>query len=103
MLVTLLNSGKEVQIIWKELQQCPTTLFAPVSISGSLLALGGGTKDCVMAIHLYQPGKDEWVKIGDLPAPRCSCTCVMITDKELLVAGGTVDGMRVDIASTSII
>ena len=30
----------------------------------------------------------EWVKVGDLPTPRSSCTCAIITDREILVAGG---------------
>jgi N-acetylneuraminic acid mutarotase len=55
----------------------------------------------VTAIHLYQPDTEEWVKVGDLPTPRSHCTCAMITDREMLVAGGN-DGARklsnVDIA-----
>jgi N-acetylneuraminic acid mutarotase len=55
----------------------------------------------VTAIHLYQPDTEEWVKVGDLPTPRYCCTCAMITDREMLVAGGR-DGARllsnVDIA-----
>jgi hypothetical protein len=42
----------------------------------------------VTAIHLYQPNTEEWVKVGDLSTPRYDCTCAMITDRELLVAGG---------------
>jgi N-acetylneuraminic acid mutarotase len=56
----------------------------------------------VTAIHLYQPDTEEWVKVGDLPTPRWRCTCAMITDREMFIAGGSDDkGMRmksVDIA-----
>ena len=90
-LVSQLNSdssAKDTQT-WKELPQLPVTRAAPLSISGSLLAVGG-YKDpkAVSALHLYQPDAGQWVKVGDLPSPRCHCTCVMISDKELLVAGG---------------
>ena len=78
----------------------------PLSIRGSLLAVGGRDKDdkAVTAIHLYQPDTGEWVKVGDLPTPRYRCTCAMITDREILVAGGA-DGRhylcRSDIALVS--
>jgi hypothetical protein len=60
-----------------------------------LLAVGGQDKDshAVTAIHLYQPDTGEWVKVGDLPTPRWDCTCAMIAEKEMFVAGGH-DGVR---------
>ena len=81
---------------WSEisgLQLADSTLF---SISGSLLAVGGKNKDrkAVPAIHLYKPDIGEWVKVGDLPTPRRDCVCAMITDKEMLVAGG-YDGINI--------
>ena len=90
-LVSQLNSdssAKDTQT-WKELPQLPVTQAAPLSISGSLLAVGGDKEGKpVSALHLYQPDAGQWVKVGDLPSPRCHCTCVMISEKELLVAGG---------------
>ena len=84
--------------IWKEIYGLQTTHSSPLSISGSLLAVGTGRdndRKVVTAIHLYQPGTGEWVKVGDLPAPpRYNCTCAMITDREMLVAGGTDDASR---------
>ena len=76
---------------------------APLSISGSLLAVGGvEDKDnkTVSALHLYQPNAGQWVKIADMPTPRQSPTCIMITHKELLVAGGWDKGhlATIDIA-----
>jgi hypothetical protein len=58
-----------------------------------LLAVGGRDKDRhdVTAIHLYQPDIREWVKVGDLPTPRRDCTCAMITDREMFIAGGGDD------------
>ena len=89
--------------IWKEISGLQLSKSAPLSISGSLLAVGGRNKDgrAVTAIHLYQPDSGEWVKVGDLPSPRATCTCAMITDREVLVTGGD-DGhqtlKRVDLA-----
>ena len=91
-LVSQLNSdssAKDTQT-WKELPQLPATDAAPLSISGSLLAVGGWDKDGkeLSALHLYQPDAGQWVKVADMPAPRYDSTCIMISDKELLVAGG---------------
>ena len=89
--------------IWKEIPGLRTTWSTPLSISGSLVAVGGKDKShkAVTAIHLYQPDTGAWVKAGDLPTPRYQYICVMITDTEMLVAGGVARGCtlcRSDIA-----
>ena len=84
------SSGTDRQI-WKEIPGPQLTWSTPLSMTGSLLILGGKCKDhkaAVTAIHHYQPDTGVWMKVGDLPSPRCRCTCVMTTDRELLVAGG---------------
>ena len=87
-LISQLNSDKDTQT-WKELPQLPVTLAAPLSISGSLLAVGGWDKDASStALHLYQPDAGQWVKVADMPTQRCYCTCTMIANKELVVAAG---------------
>ena len=90
-LVSQLNSdssAKDTQT-WKEIPQLPVKGAAPLSISGSLLAVGGeGNPTDMRALHLYQPDSGQWVKVADMPTPRCRCTCIMTTDKELFVAGG---------------
>ena len=100
-LTTGLNSStRKGQKIWKEISGLQITHSTPLSISGSLLAVGGMDGESVTAIHLYQPDTGEWVKVGDLPTRRYNCTCAMITDRELLVTGGW-DGnklKRMDIA-----
>ena len=97
-LVSQLNSdssAKDTQT-WKELPQLPVRGAAPLSIRRSLLAVGGEDKDGedVSTLHLYQPDAGQWVKVADMPTPRYSPTCIMITDKELLVAGGYHKGRQ---------
>ena len=90
--------------IWKEVSELQVFLSTPLSINNSLLALGGWKDHEVMtAIHLYQPETREWVKVGDLPPQHYQCTSAMISDREILVAGGcqnvTATGLkRTDIA-----
>ena len=76
--------------MWSEISGVQLTDSTPLSISGSLIAVGGKKKDrkAVTAIHLYKPATGKWVKVGDLPTPRRDCICAMITNNEMLVAGG---------------
>ena len=89
-LVSQLNSdssAKDTQI-WKELPQLPVKSAAPITISGSLLAVGGMDNKIVSKLHLYQPDAGQWVKVADMPTPRYNCTCTAINNSELIVAGG---------------
>ena len=76
--------------IWKEIPELQLTKSAPLVVNGSLLAVGGRKEyhKVVTAIHLYQPDEGKWMKVGDLPSPRYSCTCAVTADREVLVAGG---------------
>ena len=99
-LVSQLNSDnfKDTET-WKKIPQLQDTGAAPLSISGSLVAVGGLDKDrkTVSTLHLYQPDTRQWVKVADMPSTRRACTCLMITDKEIFVAGGPFR-TQVDIA-----
>ena len=96
------DSAKKDGQVWKEICQVPVKFASPVSINGSLLAVGGATEEdeALSVLYLYQPDAGQWLKIADLPARRYDCTCVMIADRELLVAGGWNNGRlaSVDIA-----
>ena len=100
-LTSQLNSGVRHSKMWKEISLSLQIMYpSPLSISRSLLAVGGARDDRPVAgIYLYRPDTREWAKVGDLPTPRLGCSCIMVTDRELLVAGGWYDGMlkRVDI------
>ena len=90
-LISQVNSTQRDPQIWKCISGLGLHFSAPLSISGSLLALGGkimGKYEATTTIHHYQPETEEWVKVGDLPAPRSKCTCTVINNGEVLVAGG---------------
>ena len=72
---------------WQNLPDSPLKYSAAVAIGGSLLAVGGGQKD----IYLYQIGSRSWGKVGELATNRSSCTCILLPDGRLFVAGGVVD------------
>ena len=90
-LISQVNSTQKDPQIWKCISGLGLHSSTPLSISGSLLSLGGKTMDeheAVTTIHHYQPDTEEWVKVGDLPSPRSECTCTVINNGEVLVAGG---------------
>lgn len=97
------SSSKTETEIWKAITGLDMTYSTPLSLNGCLLTFGGRNKDreIMTGIHLYQTDTGTWVKIGDLPAPRYECTCSLITERQLFVAGGyhTYDKLRrMDIA-----
>ena len=90
---------------WHTLPDTPLALSAALALRGSLLAVGGrrSTEDPSSAIHLYQPGSGQWVKVGDLPTARDACSCTLLPSGEILIAGGFSSyanyTSRVDVAS----
>ena len=51
-------------------------------------------------MYVYMPDSDRWLRIGDLPSPRCSCTCAMLSStSELFVSGEEDQGKHVDLAT----
>ena len=74
---------------WKEIAPLPTMNSAPLSINGFLLAVGGTKKhQAVNTVHLYRPDVGKWVRVGQLPFPRSSCTCTVMSEREIFMAGG---------------
>ena len=82
---------------WHALPDTPQAKSTALAFNGALLAVGGGfcgSKD----IHYYQPSRKEWIKAGELPTERCFCTCTVLPNREVFVAGGSGSATRVDIA-----
>ena len=87
---------------WKEIHTLQLTGTSPLSLNGSLLAMGGWDeyRNAVTDIHLYKPDTGKWVKVGDLPFPRYNCTCAMITHNQILVARGEDNPFHNELKST---
>lgn len=101
-LISHLNSCEGDRQIWRKTSRLFIFDSTPLAVSGSLLAVGGRRRNDkeLTTIKLYQPETKEWVTIAQLPIPRYYCTCRMISDREIIVAGGSCDGLlkvRVDI------
>ena len=76
--------------LWQTVEDTPLFHSAPVVLKGSLLAVGGCDErnHTHTSIHLYQPDSMRWVKVGDLPIAQCYCTCSVLPNGEVFVAGG---------------
>ncbi len=99
-IISKASSGRDREI-WKKIPGLHLTRSTPLSVSGSLLAVGGENGGAVTDIYLYQPDSGGWMNVGDLPSSRYTCTCAMTTDREVLVAGGVDERElmnRVDLA-----
>ena len=96
------TTNKSVQ--WRTLPAPPLKDSAAISLCGSLLAIGGlHDNKRSTAIHIYQPATNNWSKVGDLPSPRSSCSCALLSRGHILVAGGYNSNgnrtSRVDVAT----
>ena len=72
---------------WQTLTELPVAHSTTLIIRGSLLSVGG---EYSSAIHLYQPSRRSWVKVGDLPTQRWQCACIVLPSGEIFVAGGRI-------------
>ena len=82
---------------WQSLPDTPLQRSTALVFNGALLAVGG--RPGSTAIYHYLPSSRSWIKAGELPAGRYSCTCTVLPNGDLYVAGGGVAYQRVDIAS----
>ena len=73
--------------LWQTLPELPVTHSTAVIIRGSLLTVGGRNSS---AIHLYQPSRRSWIKVGDLPTLRWVCACIILPSGEIFVSGGAI-------------
>lgn len=75
---------------WTESPSLPFTYCSPLSFGGSLLAIGGEvTKGEESAlIQIYHPDSKRWIKVGKLQSPRSKCSCALLEDGRIIVAGG---------------
>ena len=86
---------------WQSLPDAPLKLSTALAFNGALLAIGGDFTGST-AIYHYHPSSRSWVKAGELPTKRSSCTCTVLPSGHLYVAGGGIGGIvggRVDIAT----
>ena len=98
------TTDRSYYAIWRHLPNTPLENSAAIALCGSLVAVGGSYGSTrSTAIHLYQPERKKWTKVGDLPTERRHCFCTVLPNGKLLVAGGSENSgrytRRVDMAA----
>ena len=77
---------------WQSLPDTPLIRSTALAFNGALLVLGGGDWFNVStAIYHYQPSHGRWIKAGKLSTARLQCTCTVLPNGDLYVAGGGND------------
>lgn len=71
---------------WQTLPESPLMHSTVLILNGALLTVGGRHSS---SIHLYQPGRRNLVKVGDLPTKLWMCACTVLPSGEIFVAGGS--------------
>ena len=64
--------------------------FPAVVLNGKIYAIGGGSgRDPDSAFEVYDPDKDLWTRLSDLPAPRVGPGASIVKGKIYLIGGAT--------------
>ena len=87
------HSASDRSKIWNKTSPLNCVLSSPLSLGGSLLALGGWDKknNCSLStIQRYVPQTDTW-DLVEVQNPVCCCTCIITTGR-LHVFGGYFNG-----------
>ena len=88
---------------WNSLPNTPSETSTALAFQGALLAVGG--RDDLTpssTIYLYQPSTSKWIKAGDMPTERSIFACTVLPNGDIMIAGGTWGGDRVDIAHVQV-
>jgi hypothetical protein len=78
--------------LWQTLPDTPLEFSAPLALNGTLLAVGGRSKQDGLfkarnTIYAYHPERKEWVKVGEMPTERSQCSCIVLPSGEIMVVG----------------
>ena len=82
------DNSQHAELEWKIISTLKYKYSTPLSIGGQLLVVGGFTNTALTRMYQYRPDSDKWVELGTLPTPLCKCSCVLLDDGQLVVAGG---------------
>ena len=77
--------------IWEEIKSLQIEKFALVTMKGHLLAIGGqSTKgNRTKEVCQYNPNTDSWQVISPMNVARSHCAAALLSENQLMVAGGT--------------
>ena len=78
--------------VWEVITTSPYHRSGCAAINGKLIIASGLEHGKTSTtVHCYSPDGDKWVKVGEMPAARSSCSLAIISNDQILVVGGYVD------------
>lgn len=72
-----------------------------ILVAGGGMSVEGGATPTASAVA-YDPGKDTWVPLPSMPAPRVGGLAVPLADGSVLLIGGSGDDQHADVPATLI-
>ena len=86
---TLISGAKSG--VWETLPNTPYYRSFPVTISNTLLTVGGSDEPRggkpTTSLQMYNHTTNLWTRVGDLPEPMKDCHCTVMSGK-LIILGG---------------
>lgn len=78
--------------IWEVIAECPYFRSGCIAVNGKLVICSGLTSsdETSSTIHCFDPMTKVWSVLGEMPAARSSCSLALISNDQLMVAGGYV-------------
>ena len=89
--------------VWETLPNTPYYRSSPVTISNTLLTVGGRDKPSwdgnpTTSIQMYNPTTNKWTRVGDLPEPMEIRHCTVLSGKLFLLGGSNINTKSVYVA-----
>lgn len=76
--------------VWKQVANVPLSKTSCTTLHGKAIAVGGKLMDerDSTAIYMYNPEKNGWFVMSQMPAARLLCLVATVEDDKLVVVGG---------------
>ena len=92
------NTQESSTTVWQKTEYLPVHSVYCVSVKGQLLAIGGVHFDFdnMTPIHKYNSVNNSWDIVTHMTIGRCNCLAAVLSDDQLIVVGGYIDGQSHD-------
>ncbi len=93
LLPKLVGSDPDGKNVWEEITEAPYYRSGGAAINGKLVTASGLSTDdeTTSTIFVFDPTSKEWEALGEMAAARSSCSLAVLSEREVLVAGGYVN------------
>ena len=92
------NPQESSTTVWQETKPLPVDSIWSASVKGQLLAIGGVDfkYDEMTPIRMYNSVRNSWDIVTHMTIGRSHCLAAVLSDNQLIVVGGLIDGQGHD-------